>query len=230
MQTEGPVVLISADGEWRALVTLLRPAEFELEAGPYGSWFVARAGRIPGIDRDLIFCHGGWGKIDAAASTQWVIGTLRPERIINLGTAGGFAGQVDEGDLIFVTRTLVYDIVERMGDAAAAIREYTTELGPPPPALVPHTKAGPVISADQDIDPARADELTRRYGALGADWESASIARVARKNRTPLILLRGVADIVSPDGSRTYGDPDDFEHRSRVLLPALLGLLPLCFR
>ena len=72
--------------------------------------------------------HGGWGKIAAAASTQFIIDQFHPELLINLGTCGGFAGNVETGTIILVERTLVYDILEQMGDGAEAIRHYSTSL------------------------------------------------------------------------------------------------------
>ncbi len=40
----------------------------------------------------MVFFHGGWGKIDAAGSAQYVIDTFRPGLIVNIGNAGGFHG------------------------------------------------------------------------------------------------------------------------------------------
>ena len=37
----------------------------------------------------------------------------------NLGTCGGFEGEIERGTLLLVERTLVYDIFEQMGDCDA---------------------------------------------------------------------------------------------------------------
>lgn len=219
-------VIISSDAEWRALSSELRLAADALESSPYGQWFVPTPGMIPGVDDRTVFLHGGWGKIDAAASAQWAVLTWKPKLVVNLGTAGGFPGRVVEGDVVFVTRTVVYDIVERMTDREEAIQSYISDLASGPPASIADAViASPIVSADQDIDPARVHELMQRYDAVAADWESASIARVCAKNAVPLVILREISDIVSPNGSRMYGNIADFEAQARRAFRRLLVLL-----
>jgi len=75
-----------------------------------------------------VFLHGGWGKIAAAASAQYAIDRWHPALLVNLGTCGGFAGRVEVGDVVLVERTVVYDIIERMGDPREAIADYATTL------------------------------------------------------------------------------------------------------
>src|SRR5512139_755905 len=112
-----PIIIISANTEWRATCELL--AVQEVESTPMGEWF----------ERDeVIYFHGGWGKISAAATAQYAIDHFRPDLLVNLGTCGGFADSIEPGEVILVDRTIVYDIVEQMGEGAEAIDHYTTEL------------------------------------------------------------------------------------------------------
>ncbi|MBL8021680.1 MAG: 5'-methylthioadenosine/S-adenosylhomocysteine nucleosidase [Leptospirales bacterium] len=208
-----------------SLLAVLKPDPASLKATPYGQYFSAPAGSIAGVSKPLIFFHGGWGKVDAAASAQWAISKWSPRLVVNIGTAGGFSGRIREGEIVFATRTIVYDIVERMGSAQEAIDDYTTELGPPPDSLKEMVHESPIISADQDIDPERIPELLLKYNAVAADWESASIARICKKNNVQVIILRGVSDVVNTSGSRTYGNLQDFETQSRHLMARLLALL-----
>ena len=64
------VVLISADAEWRALGQLV--PHREPVHSPFGDWFQVSI-NVDGREEPVIFFHGGWGKIAAAASTQYVI-------------------------------------------------------------------------------------------------------------------------------------------------------------
>jgi adenosylhomocysteine nucleosidase len=116
------VVLISAGAEWRAVLRLYPQAS--VQYSPYGAWFLTTiAGEL------LIFLHGGWGKIAAAGSTQYAIDRWQPDLLVNLGTCGGFDGEIERGEIILVERSLVYDIVEQMGDAQQAIDHYTPGWG-----------------------------------------------------------------------------------------------------
>ena len=117
---------------------------------PLGRWFIAALGESA---QEVLFFHGGWGKIAAAASTQYLIDHCRPRLIVNLGTCGGFHGAVERGAIILVERTVVYDIYEKMGDQAEHLAHYSSELElewlqPPYPHEVVRTL---IVSGDRDL-------------------------------------------------------------------------------
>jgi adenosylhomocysteine nucleosidase len=219
------VVIISADTEWKMVRAAFPSAS--ISPSPWGEFF---AHRLPGgtATSPMVFFHGGWGKIAAAASTQYAIDRWRPPLLVNLGTCGGFRGEIAKGDLILVDRTIVYDIVEQMGDAAEAIAAYSTELdlswakGELPKGV----RRGLLLSADRDILPAEVSRLRATYGGVAADWESGAIAYVAHANRTPALILRGVSDLVGEEGGEAYGNTAVFEEGTRRVMTALIGQLP----
>ena len=219
------VVLVSADAEWRAVRGLL-PDE-TVSPSPFGEWFVkgveSKAGRRP-----VVFFHGGWGKIAAAGSTQYAIDRWKPERLVNLGTCGGFAGSTVKGDVVLADKTVVYDIVELMGDSTEAIADYTTDLDVRGLAeeLPKDVRRGPLASADRDLSPVDLERLHKSYGAIAGDWESGAIAWVARRNGVPVLILRGVSDVVGQSGSEAYGNLTAFEEGTRLVMKRLLGDLP----
>jgi adenosylhomocysteine nucleosidase len=219
------VVLISANTEWKVLRALL--AEPPASQSPFGEWFAREVGP-PGQRRSVVFVHGGWGKIAAAGSTQYAIDRWKPRLLVNLGTCGGFGGVVEKGDVLLVDKTVVYDIVEMMGDPAEAIADYSTTIdlawvGADLPAGV---RRGSLVSADRDLQPSDIPHLQAAYGALAADWESGSIAWVAAHSKVPLIILRGVSDVVGKEGSETYGNMAAFEAGTRLVMKGLLDALP----
>lgn len=108
------VVLISSDVEWN-IVKGLVIAQGEMQPSPFGEWFSFSLD-VRGVSKPIIFVHGGWGKIAAAASTQYVINTWHPHLLINLGTCGGFDGKIAKGEIILANKTIVYDIIEQIGD------------------------------------------------------------------------------------------------------------------
>ena len=99
-------VLVSATTEWRVVNSYYPDAV--VHSSPLGSWFVQTVGGTTAT-ASVLFFHGGWGKIAAAASTQYVIDRWHPTTIINLGTCGGFAGQIARGTVVLATRTIVYE-------------------------------------------------------------------------------------------------------------------------
>jgi adenosylhomocysteine nucleosidase len=220
------VILVSANAEWDALKAVLVPAPSRLEKTPYGEFFYYTIDGKAGDGKRVLFFHGGWGKIDAAASTQYAITRWDPALLVNIGTAGGFADKVKKGQILLVSRTITYDIYERMGDAAEAVAYYTST--PEVPILLdPDIRKDILVSGDQDIDPKKIPELIKKYGASAADWESSAIAHVAKKNGKKLVILRGVSDVVDGKGSETYGDEEAFRKACRAMMKALLAKLPL---
>jgi adenosylhomocysteine nucleosidase len=216
----GVVALISASTEWKLLREGFRTTPEK--TSPYGKYFEADVG-----GRRVTFFHGGWGKVAAAGSTQWVIDHFSPSLLVNLGTCGGFGEGIRVGDVLLVREAVVYDIVERMGDADEAIAAYTTPLDTTlwPAALRDRVRVERIVSGDRDLDPAQLAFLHTKYGAIAGDWESGSIAWVAAKNRTRLVILRGVSDIVQEGGDPTYGDTGAFERAARAVMAKLVDLL-----
>ena len=215
------VVLVSANSEWRAVRSLLPQAV--PEGTPFGERLEAELDGRP-----LTFFQGGWGKVSAAASAQYVIDRMQPDLLVNLGTCGGFQGRIEQGILILVERTLVYDILEQMTSAAAAIEHYTTDLDlhwlprlTPTPVL-----RGLLVSGDRDIVRGDIPELVRKYDAVAADWESGAIAWVAKRNSQKLLILRGVSDLVGEDSDEVYGEYELFEARAREIMRRLMEALP----
>ena len=215
------IVLISANSEWRTVKELLTPLEIQSTA--LGETFNTTLGKW-----NVTFFHGGWGKISAATTTQFVIDHYRPDLLVNLGTCGGFEGRISRGTIILVTRTIVYDIIEQMFNPDEAISHYSTEadlswLSEPYPHAV---QPGLLISADRDIVASDIPGLIEKYSAGAADWESGSIAWVAKMNGMRCLILRGVTDLVGASGGEAYGDVQIFRENTRKVLKELIGQLP----
>jgi adenosylhomocysteine nucleosidase len=221
-QEENIVVLISANAEWQVTKEILTPPD--LSFTPFGERFSVVVEGIP-----LEFVQGGWGKISAASSAQYVIDKWHPKFLINLGTCGGFSGFINKGAVLLVEETIVYDIFEKMGDPDEALQVYSTRidlswLPDPLPDLVQRAR---LISGDQDICPGDIPHLQKRFGAIAADWESGAIAWVACRNQVRCFILRGVSDLVSEDGEEAYDHIETFFQGTRQVMGCLINQLPL---
>jgi adenosylhomocysteine nucleosidase len=223
------VVLISANAEWR-VVRELYP-DLDLQGSPFGEYAEVN---LP--LRSVTLFHGGWGKISAAATAQYVIDHFHPDLLVNLGTCGGFAGRIETGAIILVERTLVYDIIEQMGDSMEAIDFYSTKINlswlsddglwtadhDGRRAIV----RGLLVSADRDILVEDIPMLIEKYDAVAADWESGASAWVAQKNNTRVLILRAVSDLVGGDGGEAYGNIELFHERTKTVMKDLFEQLP----
>lgn len=213
------VVTISARHEWLAVKEARNPAD--LQTTPYGEWFQDKQPDGSAI----IFFQSGWGKTNAAGSTQYLIDHWHPRLVVNLGTCGGFKGLVETGEIILVDKSIIYDIYEQMVAPELGIAAYTTELDlsflrEPFPQTVRQTL---LVSADRDLNPAEIDDLHRQYGAVAGDWETGSIAFICKLNRVPCLILRGVSDLVSPGGDgEAYNNIELFANRTRTLFQGFM--------
>ena len=213
------VLLISASAEWEGVKPLF--PEVQIEHSPYGESMDVT------LDTwDLKLYHSGWGKISSAAVMQYVIDHDTPDLVVNLGTCGGFEGVVEQGDVILVDKTFVYDIVELMGDldistyyASSLDLDWLSKPWPHP------VRRGAIASADSDLPPDKIPFLKSK-GAIAADWESAAFAWVAHKNNSRLLILRGVSDMVSEQGGEAYGEIEIFNQRAKEIMRQLFGQLP----
>lgn len=214
-------ILISAGAEWRSILPFFPDAE--VTPTPYGDTFYAV---IAG--QSVHFMHGGWGKVAAAGSTQYAIDHWSPKRIVNLGSCGGFTGQVERGAIILAEKTVIYDIIEQMSDPEAAIEHYSVQFdldwlpSPLPQPVLRKT----LVSADRDIVAEDIPGLIEKYDAAAADWESGAIAWVAKKNGLPCLILRGVSDLVDATEAEAYGDYAFFEEQCREIMRGLIEHLP----
>ena len=216
-------VLVSANAEWTAVKSVFPNAR--IERTPYGERFIEQVG-----EQRLIFVHGGWGKVAAAGSTQYVIDHFKPAHLINIGTCGGVEGRVRRFDIVVPDRVVIYDIHEAMGDDfREGISYYTTDLDIPThfPTTVLRTT---LYSADSDLTQARLREMEDQYRPVAVDWESGSIAWVAKRNGTPLLIMRGVSDLVSLEHAEAQGNEALFEENTARIMPGLINDLPMWMR
>ena len=215
------VVIVSADGEWQAIPKIFPDAEYDMT--PYGQFFIEEMNGEP-----VVIMHGGWGKIPSAASAQYSIDRWSPKLVVNLGTCGGFRGEVERDQVALADKTVVYDIINQIGDTDSAIKRLTSEINldwlkePYPFPVV----RGTIVSGDRDLIPEDIPKLRNKYGAKVGDWESAGIAYVCNKNKVHLLILRGVSDLVGPDGGDAYGSRVTWIEAAEKIMTNLFASLP----
>lgn len=220
------VITISANAEWEVVKRYFQDPE--IFASPFGEWFSQYYPLLPKETEKVIFIHGGWGKVSSAASTQYLLDRWHPQLLINLGTCGGIEGEVERGEIILVEKTVIYDIYEQMGDPSEHLKHYETEIdntwiGEHAPMYL---KRSSIISADRDLLISDIPELRAKYSAIAGDWESGSIAWVAQRNNTNILILRGVTDLVGLKGGEAYnGNISIFLSNTELVMKTLLESL-----
>lgn len=215
------VVIVSCRFEWQAVTELF--SGVGRERTPFGEAF-----ELPDHEPPVVFIEGGWGKVSAAASAQYAIARWRPRLVLNLGTCGGFAGEIAPGEVILAERTVIYDIIEQMTDPAAAIEHYSTslDLSWAPAATPQPVRRAVLVSADRDLVCPEIASLKARFGAVAGDWESGAIAWVAARNGVRAVILRGVSDLVDSEGGEAYGAVGVYAEGAKRVMRDLVANLP----
>ncbi|KAL3697648.1 hypothetical protein R1sor_011724 [Riccia sorocarpa] len=135
--------------------------------------------------------------VPASLLTFSSVQLFKPDLIINCGTAGGFQKKGAEiGDVYLISETAFHDRrnmlpgFDNYGIGALAAT--------PVPKLVSHLnlKVGVLTTGDSLDHVDKDDEVMENNNATVKDMEGAAIAYVADLLTTPLILLKGVTDIV----------------------------------
>jgi adenosylhomocysteine nucleosidase len=212
------VIILSATQEWKVALSFF-PKIVE-QTSPLGQWFeiklaaverdtngaITNTGLLRKLGYPVIFFHGGWGKVAAAAATQYVIDRWHPPLLINLGTCGGFEGHIERDEIILAEKTIIYDIMDQMSDPEESIQHYATaiDLSWIKGELPQPVRRTWLVSGDRDLVADELPTLHQRFGAVAGDWESGAIAWVAARNRTRTLILRGVSDLVGPGGGEAY--------------------------
>ena len=212
-------IIVSADAEWGAIRPLF--TNIRLEHSPYGEFFHTTI-----ENRPIVVFQGGWGKVAAAASTQYVVDTFKPGFLMNLGTCGGVEGRIQHFDVVAVERVIIYDVYEAMGNSSEAIAHYTTDLNVPeslPLSIIRTT----LYSGDRDLTPVHLRELERTFQPRVVDWESGAIAWVARRNGIPVLILRGVTDLANMDKMEAQDNLSLFQENASYVMRKLVQDLPL---
>ena len=224
------VILISADAEWRVVRDYFQ--RDVVKKSLFGEWFTHDYQIISEFITPVIWQHGGWGKVTAAASAQYVIDRWHPDLLVNIGTCGGFEGKIVKGEIILVEKTIIYDIFEQMGDPDEHIKYYMTDIGTSwitAPYPIP-IRRSVLVSGDRDLLSSDLAWLNSKYGAIAGDWESGAIAWIAKKNNTQCLVLRGVTDLVGNKGGEAYNGNVSFYHENtKQVMRILINTLPEWF-
>lgn len=160
-------------------------------------------GLLNGEQTAVVIC--GLGKVNAAAGTQYAIDHFTPERIVNLGVAGGLDASMSVGQVYSISKCFQcdFDLSDINHTPKGTPDEYdspffelsnfpTTQLSNLPTAIV--STGDSFVNGDPDRDFV--------YGEMGAwlrDMELAAIAHVCKRAGVRCCALKSVSDVHFPD-------------------------------
>ena len=160
-------------------------------------------GLLNGEQTAVMIC--GIGKVNAAAGTQYAIDHFSPDRIVNLGVAGGIDASMKVGEVYSISKCFQcdFDLSLINHTPKGTVNEYdspffelsnfpTTQLSNLPTAIVSTGDFFANDDSDRDFV----------YGEMGAwlrDMELAAIAHVCKRAGVKCCALKSVSDVHFPD-------------------------------
>ncbi|MCA1021671.1 5'-methylthioadenosine/S-adenosylhomocysteine nucleosidase [Halobacillus litoralis] len=167
--------------------------------------------------KKVVLLKSGIGKVNAAVSTTILHEQYGVESVINTGSAGGFAEELEVGDIVvsdFVTHhdvdVTAFDYAYGQVPGMPAMYEADPALVEKAMRAVGSTKAraakGIIATGDSFMqDPERVALVRSRFPEMiAAEMEAAAIAQVCYKYGTPFVVLRALSDIAGKESSLSF--------------------------
>ncbi|MRG86678.1 5'-methylthioadenosine/S-adenosylhomocysteine nucleosidase [Salinibacillus xinjiangensis] len=206
------VGIIGAMDEEIELIKSKMTIEYEEKVA--GSLFYQ--GQLHGIQ--VVLLKSGIGKVNAAMSTTILMERYQPEYIINTGSAGGFAKQLEVGDIVISDRIVHHDVdVTAFNYDYGQVPQLPTyfeadenliSLAIKAAESLPdvQTVKGLIATGDSFMDDAERVQFVReRFPKIEAsEMEAAAIAQVSHQYQVPFVIIRSLSDIAGKDSSVSF--------------------------
>ena len=160
----------------------------------------------------------GWGLIDAAMATQYLITKYHVEIILNFGVTGALDPSLKVSDLFYVSKCVNYDfdtssiddvVKHQYGDMKDMFIYLDEELIELIKSVDSDIKEAVDASGDIFVEKNEDKEARFNLGCNICDMEIAAIARVSYLNKVKCLSIKCISDEYDGDGS-------DFEKNVRT--------------
>lgn len=173
-------------------------------------------GKLEG--QDIVLLKSGIGKVNAALATTILHERYKPSRVINTGSAGGFATDLKVGDLVISSEVRHHDVdvtafKYEYGQVPSMPASYTPDetlvsIAEKATASVPdiHSVRGLIATGDSFMhDSARVEYVRGKFPDMkAAEMEAAAIAQVCHHYETPFVIIRSLSDIAGKESNISF--------------------------
>lgn len=169
------------------------------------------------INKDVVLLKSGIGKVNAAMATTILHERFNPDYVINTGSAGGFAKDLEIGDIVVSSQVVHHDVdvtafdyaygqvpgMPAMYDADPQLVSLTTKALT---SLEVNSKEGIIATADTFMaDPDHVYRIKEKFPAMiAAEMEAAAVAQVCFQYNKPFVIIRALSDIAGKASSLSF--------------------------
>lgn len=168
--------------------------------------------------KEVVLLQSGIGKVNAALATTILHERFKPIQVINTGSAGGFAQNLQVGDLVISSRVCHHDV-----DVTAFNYAYGQVPGMPEAFEADQTLMDIAMKATESVegiqavtgliatgdsfmhDAERVEFVRTKFPHMqAAEMEAAAIAQVCYQYETPFVIIRSLSDIAGKQSSISF--------------------------
>ncbi len=169
-----------------------------------------------------VIALAGVGKVNAARCTQLMVDNFSPDRIVNIGSAGGLHPELKIGDVVISTSCIQYDVIlTPFGIKQGAFTEDDDGFIDADPDFIELCKkamvrcvgkdyrifTGPIATGDEfNNSPERKKQLYQDFGAYCNEMEGAAVAQVCSLCEVPFVIIRSISDNSDNDTLEMYNN------------------------
>ncbi|SRR5699024_3271181 len=190
---------------------------------------------------DVVLVRSGIGKVNAAMATSLLLEKFNPDYVLNTGSAGGFAADLEVGSVVISDEVVHHDVnVTAFGYKHGQVpqmpatfmsnetlirfaKEAVEEIGE-------HTYGtGLIASSDTFMsDPEHVAEVRALFPEMiAAEMEAAAVAQVCYQFEKPFVVIRALSDIAGKEAPMSFDEflPIAAKHSSEIVLRVISKLL-----
>lgn len=188
----------------------------------------------------VVLVRSGIGKVNAAMATTLLLENYHPDYVLNTGSAGGFATDLEVGSVVISDEVVHHDVnVTAFGYQLGQVpqmpptfssdetlvryaKEAVDEIGE-------HT-AGTGLIASSDTfmsDPEHVARVRTLFPEMiAAEMEAAAVAQVCYQFEKPFVVIRALSDIAGKEAPMSFDEflPIAAKHSSEIVLRVISKL------
>ncbi|WP_284139655.1 5'-methylthioadenosine/S-adenosylhomocysteine nucleosidase [Virgibacillus sp. LDC-1] len=170
-------------------------------------------------NKEVVLLKSGIGKVNAAMATTIMHERYAPSHVINTGSAGGFAEQLEVGDIVISSHVVHHDVDVtafdyKIGQVPGMPAFYQADSSLVEQAvkavrqLDVNAMEGLIGSADTFMnDPERVAIARANFPEMiAAEMEAAAIAQVCHQYNKKFVVIRALSDIAGKESALSFDE------------------------
>lgn len=168
--------------------------------------------------QSVVLMKSGIGKVNAALATTILHERYQPEMVINTGSAGGYAKDLDVGDIVIGTEVVYHDVDVTAFNYAYGQVPRLPKTYHADPQLVSQverviqsfneveSRQGLIGTGDSFMQDSERVSFVRRMfpDLIAVEMEATAIAQVCYQYETPFVIIRALSDIAGKESSVSF--------------------------